>query len=504
LKRAGGALLTGIDLDPENGEPLYRQLYLALQRGILEGALRPGHRLPSTRTLASELGVSRNTVKIAFEQLLYEGYIEAKVGAGSFVSEIIPDSVLGLPQLRRDGEAGQRKATGERRVSSRGRFFRGWRRDSDPVRPRPFAVGIPSLDAFPVRLWNRLASQRARRAGSELLGYAPAEGYAPLREAIASYLGSARGVRCTPEQVVVVSSSQQALDLAARVLLDAGDEVWLEEPGYLGAQGALRAAGAEIRPVPVDREGLVVEVGKSRAPAARLAYVTPSHQFPLGSVMTLGRRLQLIEWAESAGAWILEDDYDSELRYRGRPIQALQGLDEAGRVIYIGTFTKVLFPGLRLAYLVCPPDLLQPFVTARALQDGHSPLQPQAMAADFLVEGHFATHLRRMRALYLEQQETLRREVEQSLAAWVDLDASPAGMHLVAYLHEGLDDREASLAAARRGVEAVPLSRYYVDAPQEQGLLLGYSGFGVGALRDGVRRLAAALGEAFPIAALGS
>jgi GntR family transcriptional regulator / MocR family aminotransferase len=293
--------------------------------------------------------------------------------------------------------------------------------------------------------------------------------------------------------VIVVAGSQQALDLTARLLLDEGDAAWIEDPGYLGARGALLGAGASLVPVPVDGEGLDVQAGQARNPEARLIYVSPSHQYPYGVTMSLPRRLALLESASRAGAWVLEDDYDSEYRYAGRPLAALQGLDGEGRVIYLGTFSKVLFPALRLGYMVVPPDLVDGFVAARALVDRHSPTLDQAALADFIADGHFARHIRRMRALYAERQAILVEAATHGLAGVLDVSTAEAGMHLVGWLPPGVDDVEASRQAAAHGVEAPPLSLYSLEPPRHGGLLLGYTAVGEKEIRDGVQRLAKAL-----------
>jgi len=311
-----------------------------------------------------------------------------------------------------------------------------------------------------------------------LLGYGEPAGHRPLRQAIAAYLGAARAVRCSWEQIVVVSGSQQALDLAARVLLDPGDEAWVEDPGYAGARAALAGSGARVVPVQVDEEGLDVAAGETAAPGARLACVTPSHQYPSGVTMSLERRLALLEWADRAGAWVVEDDYDSEYRYSGRPLEALQGLDPSGDVVYVGTFSKVLSPGLRLGYLLAPPDLTGAFVAAREFTDRHPPQVEQAVLADFMAEGHFGRHVRRMRSLYAERRAALLESAERELAGLLDVVPAEAGMHLVGLLPEGEDDREASRRAAAAGVEAPPLSAFSQAPSRAGGLVLGYAAFG--------------------------
>jgi len=482
-------------LDRGSGVPLHRQLYDRLRAAILGGRLRAGTRLPSTRALASQLGVSRNTVMGAFLQLLAEGYLEGRVGSGTYVSDSLPEDLLRA--TARVGREEEESAGRGRTLSKRGEVLASTRASTSRDRgvPRAFRPGVPALDQFPSRVWGRLASRVWRRPPRGLLGYGDPAGYRPLREEIAAYLGAARAVGCVWEQVIVVSGSQQALDLAARVLLDPGDAAWVEDPGYAGARGALISAGADIVPVPVDGEGLEVSTGIERVADARLAYVSPSHQYPLGATMSLSRRLELLAWASRAGSWVLEDDYDSEYRYTGRPLEALQGLDTEGRVIYIGTFSKVLSPALRLGYLVVPPDLVDPFTAARELADRCSPLVEQAVLARFIAEGFFASHLRRMRVLYAERQAALVEAAARDLRELLDVRPAEAGMHLVGWLPESADDREAASRAAARGVEATALSLYGIEPSRRGGLLLGYAAVGEQEIRTGVRRLAAALRE---------
>jgi GntR family transcriptional regulator / MocR family aminotransferase len=472
--------------------PMHRQLYNELREAVLSGRLGPGARLPSTRELAEELRVSRNTVMSAFDQLLAEGYLEGKVGSGTYVAEKLPEEMLVARSAARD--------TPRIHVPGGGLSGRGAVLAASPVvpprphrAPRAFRPAPAASDAFPGKIWLRLLAKRWRGPLREMLAYGEAGGYQPLREAIAAYVRSARAVRCEAAQVVVVSGSQQGIDLAARLLLDPGDSVWVEDPGYLGARGAFLGAGAQLVPVPVDDEGLIVRQGVDRSPYARMVYVTPSHQFPLAVTMSLSRRLALLDWVRRSGAWIIEDDYDSEFRYAGRPLASLQGLDFTGRVIYLGTFSKVLFPSLRLGYLILPPNLVEAFTAARALVDRHSPLIDQAVLADFISEGHFSRHVRRMRNLYQARQAVLVEAARQELQGLLDVQPLGSGMHLVGWLPEGVDDRAASRAAREHGIEAPPLSAYAVSAAQRPGLLLGYTALNGREIREGVRKLAAAL-----------
>jgi GntR family transcriptional regulator/MocR family aminotransferase len=483
-------LLT-VPLDTTAATPLFRQLYEGLRQSILDGRLAPGVRLPATRGLAEELGVSRNTVLSAYEQLLAEGYLEGKAGSGTYVPRTLPEEMLQVQA------PGKRRPTPSqrRRLSQRGELLAGSAPAVLPSSgvPRPFRPGIPALDAFPFETWNRLVAHYHRHPRRDLLNYNYSAGHAPLRRAIAAHLGPARAVHCDPEQVLVISGAQQGLDLIARILLDPGDAVWIEDPGYRSARAALQGAGATLVPVPVDSDGLDVAAGNARCPDARLVYVSPSHQYPLGVTMSLTRRLALLDRARRADAWVVEDDYDSEFRYAGRPLAALQGLDRDGRVIYLGTFSKTLFPSLRLGYLVVPEDLVDSFMAARVVMDRQPPTLAQAVVADFIEEGHFLRHIRRMRTLYLERQEALLRAARREFDGLLDVPPCATGLHLMGWLPEGMDDREASRAAAQAGVEAPPLSSYFLDRCKRGGLLLGYAGSDVRQIREGVRRLSAAL-----------
>jgi GntR family transcriptional regulator/MocR family aminotransferase len=470
---------------------------------VLSGRLPPGSRLPSTRSIASDLGVSRNTVMGAFDQLLAEGYLEGKVGSGTYVAEKLPEELLHARTAVRDAVPPRPV---EAVLSRRGAVLA-----SSPIipprphrAPRAFRPGPGADDHFPARVWIRLLTKRWRGPMREMLSYGEPAGYRPLREAIAAYLRAARAVRCDPAQVVVVSGTQQGLDIMARLLLDPGDHVWIEDPGYLGARGAFLGADTRVVPVPVDDEGLMVSCGVARQPAARMVYVTPSHQFPIGVTMSLARRLALLEWVRRSNAWVIEDDYDSEFRYSGRPIAALQGLDFTGRVIYLGTFSKVLFPSLRLGYLILPPELVAPFTNARALVARHSPLIDQAVLADFIAEGHFARHIRRMRALYAHRHATFIEAARKELGGLLDVEPQDAGMHLVGWLPQGVDDVAASRSAFAHGVEAPALSAYAMERPARGGLLLGFTATGTREIREGMRRLALALREVTTSAAAGS
>ncbi len=472
--------------------PLHRQLYQAIRSAILSGQLRAGQRLPSSRQLATELTVSRSTIVGAYDQLLAEGYVESKAGAGTCVVHTLPDDALTAAPVEHHSPSSH----GERRLSVRGSRIAATMNGAQPSdRLRAFQGGMPALDAFPIKLWSGLLARRWAQPPLQLLAGACTAGYQPLREAIAAYLRTARGVRCEAEQVIVTAGAQQGLDLAARILTDPGDRVLVEDPGYLGARSAFIAAGAELTPMPVDDDGLNVEACVAQGAGARLIYVCPSHQYPLGVTMSLTRRLALLDWANREGVWIIEDDYDSEYRYASRPLAALQGLDHSGRVIYMGTFTKVMFPSLRLGYLVAPPDLVDTFVAARALADRHSALPEQAALADFISEGHFARHIRRMRALYATRQAVLVEAAQRELADWLEVEPAEAGMHLLGWLPAGVSDTQVSRLAARRGITAAPLSAYRLIPGGRGALVLGYAGVDEWKIRAAVKELGHALRE---------
>lgn len=488
-------MATFVALDPGAGAPLHRQLYEALRRAIVEGRWRAGSKVPSTRLLAEQLDLSRNTVMSAFEQLLSEGYLVGKVGSGTYVADELPDRAVSARAAAADAappadSAAALSARGAALVAAPCPFLPPYQGHG---RGLAFRLGTPALDHFPAELWGRLLLRRWTRSSAALLAHIDPRGYAPLRQAVADYVATARGVRCAPEQVLIVNGSQQALSLAAEVLLEPGAPVWVEDPGYIGARGALLAAGAALVPVPVDEAGIDVAAGVARCDDARLAVVTPAHQLPLGVPLQPERRRALLEWAQRRSAFIFEDDYDSELRYVGRPLAALQGEDTAGRVIYSGTFSKVLSPSLRLAYLVVPRPLLGAFLAAKAFADVQSPPLEQAVLADFIAQGHFARHVRRMRVLYAQRQALLLERARQDLAGLLELGPAPAGMHLLGWLAPGQDDAALCRRAADAGVQAVPLSALRIEATGRGALLLGYAGVPEEQIRDGVRRLRAAL-----------
>jgi GntR family transcriptional regulator/MocR family aminotransferase len=479
-----------IRIDAQLPDRLQQQIYASIRRAILDGVVVPGTRLPSSRALAGDLGVSRTTTLLAVQQLQAEGYLTARRGSGTMVAAELPDDLV----QRRDPHPASRSK--HPALSRRGIAVvaspPGARRLEGP--PRAFRLGTPAVDLFPVTLWSRLVNRRLRSITSAQLDYGDPAGFRPLREAIADHVQAARGTRCGAEQVLIVAGAQQGFELVCRLLLDPGDRAWMEEPGYPGARSALRAAGARIVPVRVDAEGLDVRAGARRAANARLVYVTPSHQYPLGVPMSLTRRLALLAWARAARAWVIEDDYDSEFRHGARPIPCLHGLDVDGRVIYVGSFSKTLFPALRLGFVIVPPDLREGLVTARAAADQHPPTLDQAVLADFIGEGHFARHLRRMRMVYRERLEALVAAAERSCRGALRVRPVRTGLHALADLASGVEAARVSREAAARGVEATPAEAYFIGrGPAVNALVLGFGAVRPEASSRAMERLASAV-----------
>jgi GntR family transcriptional regulator/MocR family aminotransferase len=468
----------------------FRWLYGALRAAILDGRLRPGSRLPATRELAAQYGLSRGTIVAAFEQLKAEGYLEGVVGSGTRVSQVLPEQLLEV--ARAEPKRPARMAERMRVVSDYGRRVRLF--SNLEARPtRAFRPNVPALDLFPATLWAQVAARRLRRVSTQLLLGCDAMGYLPLRQAVADYLSASRGVQCVPEQVAILSGVQEALDLTARVLVNAGDRVCMENPGYTGARTMFEAMGARVEGIGLDDEGLRMDLAALEG--ARLVYITPGHQFPLGITMSLPRRLQLLEWARKSRAMILEDDYDSEYRYSGRPVPALQGLDRHGLVLFTGSFSKVLFPSLRLGYLVLPPDLVEVFSAAISVTSRHAPVLEQAVLCDFIAEGHFGRHLRRMRAIYAERVSVLLEGARNELAGLLEISDVEAGLQTAGWLRNGLEGAAVRAAAARRNVDVVPLSEYSHGDGMAEGLQLGFAAIDPREIRRGVRELRMTLEE---------
>jgi GntR family transcriptional regulator/MocR family aminotransferase len=472
-----------LPVDRAAGVPLHRQIYEGYRRAILDGRIRPGQRVPSTRALAEDLGVSRLPVLAAYDQLLHEGYLAARPGSGTFVSDAVPDDLLRSPAPAGSRPRPVRAAP---RPAPRARDYGGL---------GPFRVSLPALDQFPHAAWARMVARHAHALSHAQMAYSDPAGTTALRVAVADHLRTARGVRCEADQVLVVSGSQAALRITAAALLGEGDRVAMEEPGYPFARAALGANGAETVPVPVDEEGLSVARLRRSERRVRAVYVTPSHQYPLGMSLTAARRFALLEWAARREAWVIEDDYDSEYRYVSRPLGALQGMDPNERVVYIGTFSKVLFPALRMGYLVVPPALWQRFMEVRTTFDLLSPTLYQLVLAEFLSEGHFARHLRRMRGVYARRRAALLAGLARHCGGRLTVHNADAGLHIAVLLADGLDDREAVRRMAARGLTATALSPCYADqARARSGLLLGFGGFTERRLVEATRVLGEVLG----------
>ncbi|WP_010587967.1 MocR-like pyridoxine biosynthesis transcription factor PdxR [Schlesneria paludicola] len=485
--------LDSIVLSHEGPETLQSQLRDQLRRAILEGRLHPNERVPSTRGLAATLGVGRITVATVYEQLTSEGYLVATVGSGTRVSKTLPERFLNAPKPKGPkptGNAVSSLSAQGRKIAEFGRLI-----NFDSGRPVPFRPHVPALDAFPREIWERLTTRRQKRLPRDLLARVDPLGYRPLRESVAGYLGASRGVRCTADDIVITAGVQQGIDLIARLLIDPGDRVWLEDPGYKVARPVLEMIGAEVISAPLDQDGFDIATATRTLPSPRLIYVSPSCQWPTGVTMPLARRLELLSWVERSGAWVLEDDYTGEFRYGGRPLPALQGLDRSGRVIYMGTFSKVLFPSLRLGYFVAPPGLAEAFGVARWLADRHSPPLEQAVLADFIDGGHFARHIRQMRTLYAERQAAVVDAAQKELSTALIIPPAQAGMHLVAHT-TGVSQEAAMAAASKAGIAFHPVAWYSTRTPLPSGLILGYAAYTPEASRRAMKAWARALDTA--------
>ena len=483
--RLHGSFIPPMTLDLGSETPLYRQISMWFQRSIRDGQLRPGQRVPSTRALARGLGISRIPVLSAYELLIAEGYFEPFVGAGTCVSRSVPDAFSRpdreeLPQAAPvDSESVGRRTASRRAAAMRG-AAQMWLRG---------ARGCTDLEHFPIKTWSKLVGRYTKRMSRETMGYGETMGYLPFREAVAEYLGAFRAVKCDPSQVLVTTGSQQALQISALALLDPNDQAWLEDPVYPGTLQALKAAGARPVPIPVDGHGLDVGYGVRTADRARAAYVTPARQYPLGVTMSAARRLELLNWAARNGAWIVEDDYDSEFRFSGNPLASLQGLDTDGRVIYLGTLTKVMFPALRLGFAVMPPDLIDSFLDMRNATDtvATSVLYQMAMT-DFIREGHFSRHIKKMRAVYMERRKVMAEAVRSEADGLLEIAGDEAGLYLLTLLPPGVDDREV-VERAYRMMPVGPLSQFYASHVERTGLLLGYANISVREIPAMVRTL---------------
>lgn len=483
LKTELRGIMALISVDRRARKPLHRQIYDSFRHRIVLRQLRAGELVPSSRWLARELRVSRLPVLNAYAQLLAEGYFESRVGAGTFVATSLPSQPrsLGAEQTRINNTS--------RRISSRAAAMPAYERPVWAGSLGPFQIGQPDLHSFPMDIWSKLIARYSRRVQVKGLQYGDPMGLRELRETIAVYLRTARGVHCEAGQIMIVSGSQQALDLTTRVIVDPGAAVWVEEPGYWLVHHVLRASCCRSVPVPVDAEGLNVAAGIRLNRKARAVFVAPSHQYPLGVTMSATRRLQLLEWAQRAAAWIVEDDYDSEYRYNSKPIASLQGMDHHDRVIYIGTFSKVMFPALRLGYIVIPPDLVERFAAMRQSMDLCPSHIPQAVMLEFIREGHFARHIRRMRPIYAERREVLVTELARAFDEGAAMIGDEAGMHLALLLPKLRNDQRLAARAAKESLWLSPLSASYVSKSPRHGFVLGFGNTRANQIPAAVRQL---------------
>lgn len=457
-------------IDRSAGKPVNRQIYQVIREAILSHLLPAGLQLPSSRDLARELGMSRNTVTYAYEQLIAEGYLETRTGAGTFITDTvpdqIPDSVAGDDTRAEPDDNPGLSTRGAQLVQRAGAYNLQW---------GAFMPGVPDVTRFPNKVWSRLQNKYWRRSRPEMLTYGHGGGYLPLREAIAEYLRVVRSVNCDADQVMVTTGIHQSIDLAAKLLADIGDRAWVEEPCYWGTRSVLESLSLKPVPIAVDAEGISLRPGDLRHPP-RFIFVTPSHQYPLGPVMSLSRRRMLLEYAAAHKAWIMEDDYDSEFRYNSRPLASLQGMDTYQRVLYLGSFSKTLFPGLRLGFMVVPKALAPSFATGLSELYRGGQLFTQAILADFMTEGHFASHIRRMRVLYAERLRLLQDAIQQNFGERIAISGGDAGLHLALGLPDDCDDVAISRQALAQGIIVRPLSRYYMKASNaRRGLILGYA-----------------------------
>ncbi|PKH26610.1 GntR family transcriptional regulator [Enterobacterales bacterium CwR94] len=467
-------------------------LYSVLRDAILEGRLAADSRVPSSRALAEMMSISRNSVIAAFDRLMAEGYLETRKGAGTFVSTSAPEGPL-------SGTRPLTHVTKSQSVDGQinpdiAALLPLWNESHKEASiNRLFTVGVGCIDLFPHELWGRLLGRTWRQSRRELGLHTHVAGYAPLRRAVSKYIQATRGVNCDESQVIIVNGIQQALNITSRALLSPGNEVWLDDPGYNGARGAFSSVGANVRPVRVDDNGMDIHDGILHYPDAKLVYTAPSHQFPLGGTLSLSRRLALLEWAQENQAWIFEDDYNSEFRYASRSLQALQGLDKHHRVIYAGSFSKMMYPEFRVGFLVIPPALREQFMITRYFSDLCNGYLEQAVLAHFIEEGHYASHVRRIRKACFERKASLTAAIEEFLGGKMTVHPSDSGIHLVCWLHNGLQGKEVEAKAAQLGMGIQSFARYCQRPLPREGILLGFASHPPEVLREGIRRLAAAM-----------
>lgn len=467
-KSPSGVLLQGLTLERSSGVPLYKQLETGLRKLILSGTLRARQKLPSTRELAGEIGISRITIKSVYEQLVAEGYVQATSGSGTFVADGLEIEVS--PQVGRLPDEVPRKIN----LTDRARSISSTNASVRQGKTEPFRPGVPALDLFPIKPWNKYLREATNTSYRDL-SYGSVKGNADLRRSIASYLSDARGMQADSEQIVITSGAQQAFVLIAFSLLTRGDTVWYENPGHIAGRDIMQVMGANVAPVPIDAEGIDLEFAIKNYPSPKLIFTTPSHQQPLGTTMSLARRLSLLSYAQENDAWIIEDDYDSEFRYRGRPLPALSALDSERRVLYVGTFSKSMFAAIRLGYIVVPPEMVDAIgKTKILLGQNSSPLVEQALSR-FMDDGRFVEHIRRMRRVYRERRDLLFDCLSSTCAESLTPQPTDAGMHMLAWLNGGVSDLTAHRALLGVGIESLPLSVYSVYPIERSALVLGFS-----------------------------
>lgn len=493
---------------------IQQQFYLALKKHIQTGALAPGTKLPSSRSFASMMGISRNSVLAGLDRLSDEGYLYTRAGSGTYVALALPEQFIQIQHTASQSVANThplasstnqtqvlkaQTSSAAMQISSRIQSLQATWTAASTARgeQRMFSIGIGCCDLFPHQLWGRLLA-RAWRQFSKQAHHTQVFGFLPLRQAICDYMHATRGVQCRPEQVLIVNGTQQAINLTAQVLLDQGDEVCIDEPGYDAARGALLAQGAQVRPVDSDSEGMKLEDVIQHWPNSKMIYSTPSHQFPLGGTLSLSRRLALLAWAADQNRWIFEDDYNSEFRYHAQPIQALQGLDQQQRVIYAGTFSKMLLPELRLGFLIIPTQLIDAFQWAKHYADTRSAYLEQATLAMFISEGHYARHVRRVRKACAERQQTLMHALALHLSDYVQIEANDSGIHVLAWLKAPYTEQQFLTICAEIGLGVQALSRYYQQQPQaqvqrRQGILFGFAAHTPTEIDQAIQQLAEAL-----------
>ncbi|HEU0209129.1 MAG TPA: PLP-dependent aminotransferase family protein [Candidatus Udaeobacter sp.] len=483
-----------VRLDRAMTEPLHQQLYRQIRDELVSGTFSNGaSRLPSSRALAAELGISRFTVNLALSRLHAEGYLQSRVGSGTFVAQALPETFLSA-QTTKAARSIERPPRLSHRVRNIPDHRAGKQFDFGIAGPPgvSFVPAVAALDEFPIEIWERLRAQVLAQKGAHLLQYASSRGDPDLRNALATYLCDYRGARCHPDQIIITAGTQQAIMISAMALLNRGEVAWIEDPGFYQARRVFGFAGATIVPRPVDREGLVIEK-PSKKFSPKIIYVTPSHQFPLGMTMSLARRTALIDFARNCDAYVFEDDHNSEFRYTGPPLPCLQGLDNVGRVIYSGTLSKILYPSLRLGYIVAPEQLIEPMIKIRAVMDQHSPAIDQATLARFLTEGFFLSHIKRMRQLYSDRRDFFIQQFNNLLSHYFVLEVPEAGLHFVAWVRRKEHMPLITRICGEIGIRPSPLSSCFMEAEPAPALTFGFAAWSRAQIREGLSRFAAAL-----------